>query len=333
MNTIPVKYSETVYQPDIIKNSLIEKEVYLKALVYDGLRSMEVRIDDNHTIPAFALHFSGITINGEVIGLSYVFSIRNHEEVETKFGLDKLYNFYEHALIDNIILLSDECKVCEYISASNIFKAKKGSEYPVYFYADSQGQLHKIYFTHKQSLLVDYIRTYFNNGMVPAREYNSSILEIPDNIRNKDVEITTDTVIDVLGIYYESIDKKTSLYRSLFTISGINGLFVIDLIGKPAVKSKLKKKKVYTDFEKMFEELVVDKFEDNTYVLDIGHTCTHSYKKTIKGTIIEKKVFIYADKINNITDTFTFYKGQFESIVEDIVRQISENITEGLITL
>ena len=334
MTTVPVKYSETVYQPDIIKNTLIEKEVYLKALVYDGMRTMEVRREDGDPIPAFALHFSGQTTDNNVIGLSYIFSIRNHEDVAANYGLDKVYQFYEPALIDNVIMLSDMCGTDEYLSASNLFKTKKGSEYPVYFFADTKGVMHKIYFTQKQMILVDYIRTFFNNGMAPVREYNSAILSIPDDIRNIDVEVTTDTVVDVLGVYYEGLDKKSAVYRSLFTISGIEGLFVIDLMGKSVAKAKLKGKKVYTDFEKMFEEIVVDKYEDNTYVLDIGHSCTHSYKKTIKSnTIIEKKVFIYADKNTNITNTLSFYKGQFELVIEDVVRQISENITEGLIEL
>ena len=114
----------------------------------------------------------------------------------------------------------------------------------------------------------------------------------------------------------------------------VDGLFIIDLMGKSAAKNKLKGKKVYTNFDKMFEDIVVDKFEDNTYVLDITHSCTHSYKKSIKGNaIIEKKLFIYADKITNITNTLSFHKGQFELVIEDIVKQISENITNGLIEL
>lgn len=334
MTTIPVRYSETVYNPDIIKNAVVEKEVHLRSLVYDGMRTMEVRREDSDPIPAFALHFSGQTEDNSVIGLSYIFSIRNYEEVANVYGLDKVYQFYEPALIDNIIILSDTCRTDEYLSASNLFNNKKGSKYPVYFYADSGREIHKIYFTNKQMFLVDYIKSYFNNGMVPVKEYNSSILTIPDNIRNINIEVTTDTVVNLLGVFYEGIDKKRAIYRSLFTISGIKGLFVIDLSGKSTAKSKLKSKKVYTDFNKLFENIVVGKYEDNTYLLDIGHSCTHSYKKSIKSnTIIEKKIFIYADKDNNVTDTLTFHKGQFELIIEDVVRQISENITEGLIEL
>ena len=117
MKTIPVKYSETVLHSDVLKNATVDKEVYLYSLVYDGIRSMRVRRDDGDPIPAFALHFSGTTTEGNVIGLSYVFSIRNIDEIEATFGLEPLYEFYEIAIIDNIILLSDTCKTAEYISS------------------------------------------------------------------------------------------------------------------------------------------------------------------------------------------------------------------------
>ena len=336
MATIPVKYSEVVLQPDLLKNNLIDKEVYVKELVYDGLRSMQVNNPNNdEPLPAFGLHFSGTDTNDQVFGLSTVFSIRNIEEIKKTFGVEVLYQFYQTELIDNVLVLSDLVKTEEFITSSNLFKSKKDPNYPFYmFVSNSKGGVDKLFFTRKQVLLMDYIKTYFNNGMVPARAYNSSILEIPDDIRNVDVLFESGTKIEVLGIYYETIKEKTqALYRVFFNITGIDGLFIFDLIGKPTTKNKLKKKIIYTDFEKMFAELVDGKYEDNTYIFDIGHSCTHSYKKSLRGTVIDKKIFIYADKIHNVTDTFTFYKEQFDYVIEAIQNSISDNIGKDLVVL
>lgn len=320
-------FSEVVLQPNLIKNNIINDEVYLKSIVYEGIKSMEVKNPDGSPIPAVALQFGAINDHNEICKLSFVYSIKNAELEDIR----ALYQFYGATVIDDSYTLSDLNCVANYISYSHLFNTKKNTDYKYFVYCYNNDKIEKVFLLDKHVMLINYIKTHLVNSRNPVRDFNRSIIDIPDDIRNTNIEITQDTKFNIEAIYYEeNKEAKTAIYRVLFTISNVDGLFIMDLNGKSTAKKNLKKKIIYTDFDKMFSEVVEDKYEDNTYILDIYHSCNHVYKKSLRATPMEKKMFIFADTNANITFTFTLFKEVFDTIIKYIEDYISENISSTI---